>query len=313
MMKQLVDRSELKSRYIFSGFLVLDTPLHIGTGGEVSTITDSPILRDAAGRPVIPGSSLKGAFRAAVERLAPLLGSDIRSCNLYDEDQSCLSPQDSDLGKAYRQIRSYLGNAIPPSGGTSEDEAARGAIAFFQARKPPFTIPTGQPITEKDHLLPLLDTYLCDTCHLFGSNYLAAKTYFDDLTVVPETWFEITEIRDGVGLDRDSERAVPNIKYDYEVVPSQTQFRFGLTVENPTPQQLGLIAAGLQEFRSGMIRLGGIKSRGLGKCHLDLEDVQYFDISDGDRSALFRYLRTGKLDSQPAEEFITEKLRVFPE
>jgi CRISPR-associated RAMP protein (TIGR02581 family) len=312
-MRHQPDRSKLSSRYIFSGDLVLDTPLHLGTGGEISTITDSPILRDATGRPVIPGSSFKGAFRATVERLAPLMGSGIRSCNLYDEDQTCLSPQSSKSGEAYRAIRRFVGKEIRSSGGTSEDEAAREAIAFFQNYDPSLTIPTDTLITEQDHILPLLDACLCDTCHLFGSNYLAAKSYFDDLPVVPETWFEITEIRDGVGLDRDSERAVPNIKFDYEVVPSQTHFRFGMMLESPTARQLGLIAAGLQEFVSGMVRLGGIKSRGLGKCHLELDEVRYFEISEDDRSALFRYLRTGELSRRPADEFIADRLDVFSE
>ena len=311
-MTQLADRSELKNRYIFSGTLIMDTPLHIGAGGEISTVTDSPILRDASGRPIIPGSSLKGAFRTAVERLAPSLGSDatpLNSCNLYDDDEdlSCLSPQKSKLGKAYRSLSRWLGRPLPAQGSLPEATEGWEAVALFQGQTPGFEISEGQSITERDHLLPILEAHLCDTCHLFGSNYLAAKTFFDDLAVVDKTWFDITEIRDGVGIDRDSERAVNNIKFDYEVAPSQTQFQFGLTVENATPRQLGLIAVGLQEFRSGMVRLGGIKSRGLGKCHLVLDKVQYFD----DKSKLLSYLSSGKLACQPADEFIAKQLSVF--
>jgi CRISPR/Cas system CSM-associated protein Csm3 (group 7 of RAMP superfamily) len=306
-----INRAELKSRYIFKGILTMETPLHIGTGGEVSTLTDSPILSDAAGRPIIPGSSFKGAFRTAVERLAPLLGDNLRSCHLDDEDPTCVSAQNSLLSKDYQRIRNYLGRAIPANGGTNDDEAARESIARFEAAQPSFAIPTNKPITENDHILPLLERYLCHTCQLFGSPHLAAKTYFDDLRIDPETWFEITEIRDGVGIDRDSERAVPNIKYDYEVVPGQTRFHFGLTVENPTELELGLVAVGLQEFSQGMIRLGGIKSRGLGKCRLELTEVQYME----GKSGLVDYLRSGKLKSidavKPVAEFVQSKLAVF--
>ncbi len=58
--------------YTFRGKLQLTGALHIGSGSGDAT-TDATIMRDAQGRPYIPGSSLRGAFRTAVERLAPTL------------------------------------------------------------------------------------------------------------------------------------------------------------------------------------------------------------------------------------------------
>ncbi len=58
--------------YTFRGDLVLSGALHIGSGGG-NEDTDATIIRDAQGKPYIPGSSLRGAFRAAIERLAPTL------------------------------------------------------------------------------------------------------------------------------------------------------------------------------------------------------------------------------------------------
>ena len=63
-----LDRSQLRGRYRITGDIVMDTALHIG-GHGTSTITDSPIIRNGDNQPFIPGSSLKGAFRAAVERI----------------------------------------------------------------------------------------------------------------------------------------------------------------------------------------------------------------------------------------------------
>lgn len=276
----MLDYRQLESRYRFSGILTMETALHIGTGGQVSTVTDSPVLRDAAGRPFIPGSSLKGAFRATVARIVANLG--MNACDPFGDDDFCLSPQKGPREENYRMIRSYLGRRIPPSGGSSDDERARQALANLN--HPGWT---GEEITE-DHLLILLGEWLCPVCKVFGSPYWAARARFDDLPVV-EPWLDVTEIRDGVGIDRDTERAIDKIKFDFEVVPAGTAFSFGLTVENPSDQDLGLVAIGLREMIEGMIRLGGIRSRGLGRCTLTLDPIQKLDASD--TAALTAYLR----------------------
>ena len=82
-----LDRSQLRGRYRIIGDIVMDTALHIG-GHGTSTITDSPIIRNGDNQPFIPGSSLKGAFRAAVERIVPNIPR-LRTCGLADTDESC--------------------------------------------------------------------------------------------------------------------------------------------------------------------------------------------------------------------------------
>lgn len=62
-------------RWILKGSLILDGPLHVGTG-EWSDECDLPILRDHRGLPLIEGSSLVGVLRAGVEGLAQSLGYD---------------------------------------------------------------------------------------------------------------------------------------------------------------------------------------------------------------------------------------------
>jgi len=298
-MSNFLDRRNLHSRYVFSGQIILKTALHVGTGRAVSPLTDSPILRDAAGRPLIPGSSMKGAFRAAVERIVPNLPG-YRTCALDDDDPSCLSPQRSPLSEAYMAVRGYLGRGIPDQPPESDQDARKARDALNRLGHPEWV---NREITE-DHLLQLLDEHLCDTCKLFGSPHLAAKARFQDLPVRSDEWLEVTEIRDGVGIDRDSERAVEQIKFDFEVVPSGTAFDFGLVVENPTPRDLGLLAVGLSELTNGMVRLGGIRSRGLGACRLELDDVQVLDFSDS--KALAAYLKGGTVTTRPAAAFLAE-------
>ncbi len=263
-MTQLLDRSQLRARYRITGRIVMDTALHIGGGRNPSAATDSPVVRDGAGRPFIPGSSLKGAFRAAVERLLPNI-PHLRTCGLSDGPDSCAN-----------RLRDEL-----------------------KDRK---------NIAEAD-LLEILDRILCDTCRTFGSTHLASAVFFHDAPI-SETWRALsevpTQIRDGVGIDRDSERAREGIKYDFEVVPPQTSFDLTMVLENPGERDLGLVALGLQEFIGGMIPLGGIRSRGLGRCHLENVRVEGVDLTD--ESALRAYLLDRTMTIQPTDAFIRTHL-----
>lgn len=243
----------LKNRYRVLGTLVLDTALHIGGGRQDLPLTDSPILRNANEKPIIPGSSLKGALRATVERLAGNFPS-LRSCMLCAAGSSCLTV-DTTLQNQYKSLK------------RTRDEA---------------------------DLLDFLGRNLCDTCKLFGSPFSASKlTTFDSSVLEP--WAGITEIRDGVGLDRDTDRAVDRIKYDFEAVPSGSRFRFEMVIENAQDSDLALMALGVSELMSGMVPLGGIRSRGLGRCHLELERIEMVDFTSGDSVA--RYLGHREMDS----------------
>ena len=135
-------------------------------------------------------------------------------------------------------------------------------------------------------LAEILEEELCDTCKLFGSPYTASKVLFSDLYV--REWVEATQIRDGVAIDRDSERAVDRLKYDYEVVPVGTTFEMEIVLENPNISDLGLVCVGLNEFISGMGGIGGMRSRGLGNCQLIDLTAYESDLMDSDQ--LQRYL-----------------------
>lgn len=261
-----LNRAQLRARYHITGRIVMDTALHIG-GRGAATVTDSPVIRDGEGRPFIPGSSLKGAFRAAVERIVPNIPG-LHTCGLSDTDGACAN-----------QLRER-----------TKDQQLKEA-----------------------EMLALLDEVLCDTCRTFGTTHLASVALFHDAPI-SKIWRELpevpTQIRDGVGIDRDSERAREGIKFDFEVVPPQTSFDFTLLLENPANRDLGLVALGLQEFIGGMIPLGGIRSRGLGRCHLEKVKVQHVDFSNPE--ALKAYLLEERIEDrwieEPADEFIKTHL-----
>jgi len=300
-----LDRAHLRARYIFTGRLVLDTALHVGGGRESATVTDSPILRNSLGQPLIPGSSFKGAFRAGVERILPNLPG-FRTCQLTDGYEGCLSTN-RDLSRDYGGASEAIsqGRAMA-AGNTPTAEKDRAVLENLNR-----VSWKGKDDLSEDDLLELLDEFLCDTCKIFGSVHLAAAAQFHDLPIA--VWAETTQIRDGVGIDRDSERAIDQIKFDYEIVPAQSEFEFRLTLENPTQRGLGLVAIGLQEFINGMIPLGGIRSRGLGRCHL--EDVRLAKLDFTEPASFRQYLLSpsnwAETAAQPLGDFINQQINTL--
>ena len=297
-------RTDVKSRYRISGDLVLVTALHLGGGRNPAKGTDSPIMRDGFARPFIPGSSLKGALRTTVERIVPNL--NISACGLYVRSEMqrnetkdgsiCLTPleENDEAKKNYRELEAAIGKPI-------DDKLEKNIKKLLN---PSYEKHKNDIVTE-DLLLAILRNNLCQVCQAFGSPFLSSSIYFHDASVNEEKWLGLTQIRDGVGIDRDSGRAVDSIKYDYEVVPPQTVFNFSMTVETGDKMVLGLTALALHEFEQSNVLLGGIRSRGLGRCKLAKETVKIDMINFGDPTALKAYLTKNELKTLTLDEFIS--------
>lgn len=70
MQSSIYELDRLHNRLTVQGSLVATTALRIGVGrSNAISGSDLPVLRDALGKPFIPGASLKGSFRAQVEAL----------------------------------------------------------------------------------------------------------------------------------------------------------------------------------------------------------------------------------------------------
>ena len=260
----------LENRYVFIGNILLESALHIGGGESDGQITQSPVIKGGDGSPFIPGSSIKGAFRASVERIIDALG--YRPCFLFAESDVCLTTNEAER-KAFEDNRKDM----------REEE-----------------------ITE------FLREKLCPSCLLFGSPFSSGRVRFTD-AYLQERYVQ-TQVRDGVGIDRDSGIAVKSVKFDYEAVPAGVSFAFHLAVENLGDRELGMIAAGLQEMRSGYVPLGGLKTRGLGRCKLELSSVEILVVArqEGpDLQALKQYLKSGKGTVCEAQNIIEKMLNCW--
>ncbi|MBE9258195.1 CRISPR-associated RAMP protein Csx7 [Dolichospermum sp. LEGE 00246] len=235
-----------KNRLEITGTLTTITALRISAGRSTEPIgTDLPVIKDALGQPLIPGSSFKGALRSRLESF--LRGID-----------SSFAEDPADFTTSARNI-------------------------FVKDLKE----------KHKDNDLELTQELLNMTdliSHLFGSPWIASKFQVRDLTVLPDTWFDQYQERDGVAIDRDTETAADGKLYDFQVVPASTQFEFRAVVENAEPWELGLLMIGLHQFETEQIPLGGGRSRGLGVVKLDIDQMLWVDV-ENDPKKLLTYLQ----------------------
>ena len=243
-----INRFELRNRYVFQGQIVMQTALHIGGGKVTLSSSDSPVVLTPEQKPFIPGSSFKGALRSTVEKIVPGL-PDLWTCALIELDDEELKKQDK--------------NGICSTLRQGEFAAMRRA----------------EPGRAGEFLQQALDG-LCDTCRLFGSPFAAAHLNVNDLYMSKDVWNGIIQTRDGVAIDRDSEKAKDRLKYDFEVVPASATFDLEIVLENASPKDLQLICVGLSEFAHGFGVIGGKRSRGLGVCSLEGLKVSALELED---------------------------------
>jgi len=254
-----------ENRIWIRAILEMKTALAVGSRLSLEpTGTEMPVVKDAWGRPFIPGSSLKGVVRFHTERLLRTLdrrpklwacdpfGDPCVPANPGDKKQNARVSRDELMEKAEREARDQ---------GQSADELF--AEAVFDER------------------------HSCTACRLFGSPWFASRIAFRDAYLKnQEDLPTLYQIRDGVGIDRDLGAARTGIKYDFETVIPGAQFEIEILAENLADWEIGLLLTVLELWRSGGIAVGGKSTRGPGWGVL-----QNITLSRVDRSNLMDYLR----------------------
>jgi len=291
---KLQDRYELRNRYVFRGQIVMQTALHIGGGKVTLSNSDSPVVLTPDQKPFIPGSSFKGALRSTIEKIVPSLPEPAKlfSCALIDrsDDQIALAPVDRGQPPKWPE-------------GVCPTIWQRGLV----------TLRRDYPGWERKIVNDAFDN-LCSTCHLFGSPFAAARLNVNDLYMPAKEWLGIIQTRDGVAIDRDSEKAKDRLKYDFEVVPASATFDMEMVLENATQQDLQLICVGLSEFVHGFGVIGGKRSRGLGVGHLEklrVWELKLEGVEETERNRrLLNFLvhKQFSREAVPGEEFLREHI-----
>ena len=220
--------------------LVFDTAWRIGSGREGTTLSDLGVMLDPTGAPILPGSSLKGKLRSTCETLSHALGATACLLNVDASSVSCVSDV-----QHYREVRDEYQDIL-----------------------------RNQTV---DARLAWIEEHTCDVCKLFGSPVMAGRLRVSDGAL--EDWANMVQVRDSVVIDRDSQTAVDGLKFDYDVVPSDSRFKLCIDLENPTNQDLALMGTALFEWHAGS-SLGGFTSRGLGRFRLQNIEVRGANLDD---------------------------------
>ncbi|WP_448273218.1 type III CRISPR-associated RAMP protein Csx7 [Nostoc sp. DSM 114160] len=253
-----------KNRLEITGTLTTITALRISTGRSSEPIgSDLPVIKDALGNPLIPGSSFKGAMRSRLESFLRGINPDLAANPAIESEWSITNERLNGKNGIKKRVEQELEQYSPEERSAKRD----------------------QLLTEKI----INETDL--TSLVFGSPWIASKFQVRDLTVVRDTWFGQYQERDGVAIDRDTETAADGKLYDFQVVPAATQFEFKAVVENAEPWELGLLMIGLHQFETEQIPLGGGRSRGLGVVKLDIDTMTWIDV-DNNPEKLLKYLQT---------------------
>jgi CRISPR-associated RAMP protein (TIGR02581 family) len=245
----------LHSRIRLRGQLVALTGLRIGAGRDTDvTGNDLPVMRDASGRPFIPGSSLKGVLRAYLEAVLRGLHDDPQvqrqrlACMVLQNEQRCIPSE---------QMQQWRDDLLPDQPQVLAQRVAQ---------------------------------HSCMACQTFGSTWLASHIAIRDLLVLPALWFGQFEIRQGVSLDRDTDTAGQGLLYSFETVPPGTRFALEIDADNLLDWQKGLFWLSVQPLLRGDLSLGGARSRGLGQVELVGDAWSVWERDPDDRLGSLRAL-----------------------
>ena len=263
-----------KNRLEITGKLTTVTALRISKGRSTEAIgSDLPVIKDALGRPLIPGSSFKGALRSRLESFLRGIDPNLAANPAIEAEWSITNERLNGSKGIKKEVEEEL-KQYPEK----ERSAKRDSLL------------TEKIINETD-LASLL----------FGSPWIASKFQVRDLTVQPDAWFGQYQERDGVAIDRDTETAADGKLYDYQVVPAATPFDFKAVVENAQDWELGLLMIGLHQFETEQIPLGGGRSRGLGVVKLEIDKMRWVDVEDHPEF-LLEYLKKLVMGDETAYE-----------
>lgn len=269
-----------KNRLEITGTLTTVTALRISQGRSLEPIgSDLPVVKDALGKPLIPGSSFKGAMRSRLE--AFLRG--------IDESLAANPAIEAEWAVPFQNVLNEQGDVVKV-GMTQLKEDADKRFSDAPGKESKKDEWLTKQLLERTDLAALL----------FGSPWLASKVQIRDLTVIPNYWFGQYQERDGVSINRDTETAEDKRLYDFQVVPAGVKFEFQAIVENAEDWELGLLMIGLHQFETEQIPLGGGRSRGLGVVKLAIEDVWWFDYPEDHPDELLMYLKRLVADEKDA-------------
>lgn len=277
----------LKNRYVITGTLQLDGAMHLGSG--LGNERADALFARSNGQFYLPGSSVRGALRSTIEKLATGIETDPKLLPLI----SCFLDKQS-------------GSLC-----VSVAEKAKNAVKDWREKN---------RLTDAQILMKLEQhNYLCRVCRLFGSPFFASKVKIADcFPTGPKKMPPDGTVRTGIGIDRDTGSVREGVLFEIEVLDDKPAFGFELIAENlEEPNDWGLLALGLAEMlrdpKLGQFHLGAKRAAGLGKCHLVSSSlhIQGFSGPQGLRDFISDGKYTDPPQNKKPEKFLHEKLTAY--
>ena len=229
--------------------VINEEPLRVGAGPGKSVFEPIDLVvlkvRDPSGRlrPVIPGSSWKGIFRATAFSIAT--GEGLKVCSGVP-NQTCLRGDEFYSLEKIRESRDF--------------------------REKLQSILRGEPS-------------VCPLCLIFGTPSLASHLNFYDS--MPSGEYSLG-YRTGVAINRKTGAAARGALFTVEYVEPGCTFDFTVVAENLPNYALGLLVEVMDLINAGIVRVGGLKSRGFGRvrfenCRLEVYSLKHekYGVSEG--------------------------------
>ena len=104
--------------------------------------------------------------------------------------------------------------------------------------------------------------------------------------------------KDGIKIDRETGATETGAKFDYNVIPLGTFFKFEMELDNVEEYQLDLIKLALKDILEEDL-FGGKLSRGIGKCKLNIEKIEFVD-----KTNIQDYLFKKSMKTKDVKEFL---------
>jgi len=250
--------SILLREVLFQGYINNVEPLRVGAGKEApleSLVVQAVLRINYGGRsiPVIPGSSLKGAFRNAATAL--LRSLQLKACSGLSEE-TCM---DSEIPNESNHRR--LGKAV-------------------------------ESLLQKGNASKAMETFYnnaCLLCKIFGAPSYSSKIIFNDAYPLDENGKILPfsfNARTGIAIDRKTGTVFGRALYTVEFIEPGARFRFSISCKNLPNYALGLIGTIIRMINSGEVKIGGFKTRGFGAVRMDKLSFKARDYPKSDEPYL---------------------------
>ncbi len=210
-----------------TGPLIVNDP----TRAQLAGFDHAPLVEE--GRPVLPGSSLKGVLRSQAEKIARTLATE-DAANGKDFLRRC--PACSPVARP-RSDTEETGTALP-----------------LESCDTLLEVPGDQPVTEDQ---------LCLACRLFGSPRLGSRLIMEDAPLL-EGRDPDYKVQDFLAIDRFTGGGREGAKFDAATL-WQPAFTVRIRLENPCSWELGWLALVLRDLAEGWLTVGFGAAKGFGR------------------------------------------------